>query len=208
MLFLLHEQIELIYFPSNIKEIGDGAFCDCRKLQKVEISSNSKINTIGKDAFARTLIKSVNVIQDNLSVVKDICVTGIHLLEQAIEESKKLQQNEIPIPQINNDENIFNDKFLLHCYFIHHIKTYSDYRSLKKEMEKEQPKLKNVTVSDFKNKYQTAFSFFKAQEQFLLKAHTNFIDLIDDEFRQNIRSQQFNFNSQYNSVQSGMIQIK
>lgn len=65
-------------------------------------------------------------------MAKDVCDKGINLLKQVIKESKNLQHNEIPIPQINIDENIFSDKFLLHYYFTHHIKTYSDYLNLKK----------------------------------------------------------------------------
>lgn len=75
-------------------------------------------------------------------------------------------------------------------------------------MESGQPMLKNINVDYFKNKCQTAFSYFKAQESILINSHTNFIDLIEKEYEQNIQNQHFNYDDQFNSIQCGMIQKK
>ena len=52
-------------------------------------------------------------------------------------------------------------------------------------MEKEQPELKTIKYDIFLDKCKTAFSIFRAQEEFLFGVNHNFANLINDEYKKN-----------------------
>lgn len=63
-------QIERISIPSNVTVIGKGAFQYCKKLEKIEIPSNSKIKKIEKYAFLNCQFRSI-LIPSNASIYID-----------------------------------------------------------------------------------------------------------------------------------------
>ena len=44
---------DLIVIPPNVTKIGENAFAMRNQLEKLDVSNNSKLLTIGKDAFAQ-----------------------------------------------------------------------------------------------------------------------------------------------------------
>lgn len=56
-----NKNIEEVVIPSNIKYIKSYAFWNCRKLQKVEFSNDSKLISIGKLAFKFTAFESITI---------------------------------------------------------------------------------------------------------------------------------------------------
>ena len=83
ILLFAQRDIEEISIPSSIRIISSYAFKNCKKLTKVEISSDSKLETIGEYAFYKTQIKEIYL----PSKVTIIC-------ENAFSECEKLKKIE------------------------------------------------------------------------------------------------------------------
>ena len=84
-LLFVPRNIEEFSIPSNIKIISSYAFHDCFNIKKIEIPSNSNLQTIGKCAFSRSNIESFFIPPK----VSKIC-------ESAFEFCKNLTKIEIP----------------------------------------------------------------------------------------------------------------
>lgn len=55
-----NSSIQYFNVPSKVIEIGDGTFCNCKKLQNVHFNQDSKLKTVGKKAFASSSIEIIN----------------------------------------------------------------------------------------------------------------------------------------------------
>ena len=69
-----YANIKKIYIPSHVLMIRESSFGKCRKLSKVEIPTDSKLQTIGKFAFSQTNIRQIyipsNISNINVSAFK------------------------------------------------------------------------------------------------------------------------------------------
>ncbi|KAK8867106.1 hypothetical protein M9Y10_010078 [Tritrichomonas musculus] len=61
ILLFANRNIEEISIPSNIKIISSFAFNNCKKLRKVEFPTNSKLETIGPNAFSSSGIEGISI---------------------------------------------------------------------------------------------------------------------------------------------------
>ena len=73
--------VENIFVPSQVREICEGSFFNCKKLEHVEISNKSELQTIEPLSFLNTSISSINI----PSSVK-------HLLNVFYDESAKVSE--------------------------------------------------------------------------------------------------------------------
>lgn len=62
--------IEKITIPSQITHIHEGAFYNCREIDKIEIKEDSNLQSIGKSAFTESLIERI-FIPSNVFELKD-----------------------------------------------------------------------------------------------------------------------------------------
>ncbi len=60
--------IKELYIYDNVTSIGDNTFEYCENLEKVYISENSKLTTIGKNAFGYTRLKSLTIPKSVVSI--------------------------------------------------------------------------------------------------------------------------------------------
>ena len=54
-------EITSVTIPSSVETIGQGSFKDCVQLTEIIISGNSKLTSIGKEAFYNTLLTTINL---------------------------------------------------------------------------------------------------------------------------------------------------
>lgn len=138
---------------------------------------------------------------------------------------KQMQSNDNPFPQINTISNnvqkqitdnkdqpsqqlsfidcVFSDSFLIKCYMNHKIPTYHNYKNLKKEMERENPKLKDIDLDTFKDRCQNAFGCIKEIEQTQYNIYGNFLNFINSEYDSNNVTPNSNFDSKFHSIHCG-----
>lgn len=90
-----------ISIPSSVKEIGENAFSDCFFLQKVTISEESDLHSIGANAFLYTSIES-------FFIPSKVSFIGAASLSTRWQKLKSVK-----ISPLNNNFSIFNDSFLL-----------------------------------------------------------------------------------------------
>ena len=48
--------LEKVTFPKNLKVISDFAFCDCKRLKYIDLSTSNYLLKIGRDAFRATAL--------------------------------------------------------------------------------------------------------------------------------------------------------
>lgn len=59
--FAAHKALKNITIPATLQRIGDGAFTDCKTLTSISFPENSALTTIGKNAFQKSGLTSVNL---------------------------------------------------------------------------------------------------------------------------------------------------
>ena len=80
ILLFASRNIEEISIPSNIKIISSSAFYNCTNLTKIEIPSNSNLQTIESYAFSKSNIKEISI----PSNVSKICESAFSYCENLI----------------------------------------------------------------------------------------------------------------------------
>ena len=138
-------QIKAISIPSQVIRIEKGAFSDCEKLENVEFSPDSELETIESEVFSGTAIKKILIPPH----VKRIC-------EHSFSYCSSIQTLEFP-PE-SELETIENDAFLDSS--IEAIEIPSNVSELKEGWCSKAELLKKVTVNP-NNKY------FKNYEKFV-----------------------------------------
>lgn len=78
-----------IKIPSGVTVIGEGAFYRCTLLEYIEFSKDSKLQTIGKNAFESSSILSIAIPSEVTFIDKNaFCNTPLQIFE--IDENSKL----------------------------------------------------------------------------------------------------------------------
>lgn len=64
---LIDRSITSVTIPSDVTKIGDGAFCYCRKLEKVNFTGN--IEEIGLEAFSTCILLNISTLPDSVKII-------------------------------------------------------------------------------------------------------------------------------------------
>ena len=90
--FAYSRELQSIFIPDTVINIGTSAFQGCKLLETVNISENSQMGTIGEDAFSGCESLTSIVIPKNITVLSDYVFYGCSVLKEVtILEDSALQ---------------------------------------------------------------------------------------------------------------------